>query len=170
VTQLSGTRPRLPRPAAVTTWITGALVVHALTPVAVARRYCRLAARPHPVVRLVGVGGLLAGTAGVVWSLAQHFEAVPEGGYELTLVPEYLLHAGPYRFSRHPMYVSEVIIWVGWSLLLANPVVGGLTGVLALGQNRAAAREEASLAARFGDTWQEYAARTPRWIGWAAST
>jgi protein-S-isoprenylcysteine O-methyltransferase Ste14 len=147
-------------------WITGALGAHALLPVALARRSRRAAAWPRGVGSLAGVGCLLAGSAGFAWSLAQFFKAAPERGYELIMpAPAYLLRAGPYRFSRHPMYVSEMVIWVGWSLLFADPLLAGLTGVLALGLNRAAELEEAALAARFGETWQEYAARTPRWIG-----
>jgi protein-S-isoprenylcysteine O-methyltransferase Ste14 len=109
---------------------------------------------------------LAIGSAGFAWSLAQHVEAAPPGGYEVgTLAPEYLLRAGPYRFCRNPMYLSELAIWTGWALLFADPLLAGLTGVLAVVFDRAATIEEASLAARFGDSWHEYAARTPRWIG-----
>jgi protein-S-isoprenylcysteine O-methyltransferase Ste14 len=83
----------------------------------------------------------------------------------MTLAPEYLLRSGPYRFTRNPMYVFKLVIWTGWSLLFSDPVLAGLAGLLALGLNRAARLEESALAARFGDAWQEYASRTPRWIG-----
>jgi len=65
------------------------------------------------------------------------------------------------------MYVSEVTLWVGWTLLFADPALAGLTGLLVLGLNRAARVEETALTVRFGDAWREYAARTPRWVGMA---
>jgi len=147
-------------------WSAGVLGAHALLPVALARRSHRTSVQPRGAARLAGVGCLVAGTAGLAWSLAQHFEAAPERRLKVaTLVPEYLLRAGPYRFSRNPMYVSEVVIWVGWTLLFADPLLAALTGVFAVALNRAARLEEAALAARFGVAWREYAARTPRWIG-----
>jgi protein-S-isoprenylcysteine O-methyltransferase Ste14 len=156
----------MPRHVVVLVWSAGALAAHALLPVALARRSHRTGAQPRDAVRLAGVGCLVAGTAGVAWSLAQHFEAAPERRLKVaTLVPEYLLRAGPYRFSRNPMYVSEVAIWVGWTLLFADPLLAALTGVFAVALNRVVRLEEAALAARFGVAWREYAARTPRWIG-----
>jgi len=147
-------------------WTTGIVAAHAVLPITIARRPRRTVRSPNPAARFVGVGCLLAGTSGLAWSLAQHFEAAPDGGYELfTLAPEYLLRNGPYRFSRNPMYVSEILVWSGWSLLFADPVLAALSCGLLFGLNRAARLEEAALAARFGQTWEEYAARTPRWIG-----
>ena len=144
----------------------GLFIAHALFPLSVARRSGRPVVSSSGAVTAAGVGCLVTGTAGVVWSLAQHVGAAPEGGYEVgTLAPEYLLRTGPYRFSRNPMYVSEMMLWVGWTLLFADPALAGLTGLLIVGLKRAARLEETALAARFGDAWREYAARTPRWIG-----
>jgi len=156
---------RLPREVVLLVWSAGVLAAHALLPVALARRSSRTGAQPRRAARLAGGGCLVAGTAGVAWSLAQHFKAAPERRLKVaTLEPEYLLRAGPYRCSRNPMYVSEVVIWAGWTLLFADPLLAVLTGVFALALNRAARLEEATLAARFGVDWREYAARTPRWI------
>jgi protein-S-isoprenylcysteine O-methyltransferase Ste14 len=159
-------RGKLPREVVLLVWSAGVLAAHALLPVALARRSSRTGAQPRRAARLAGGGCLVAGTAGVAWSLAQHFETAPERRLEVaTLEPEYLLRAGPYRYSRNPMYVSEVVIWAGWTLLFADRLLAALTGAFALALNRAARLEEATLAARFGVDWQEYAARTPRWIG-----
>jgi protein-S-isoprenylcysteine O-methyltransferase Ste14 len=163
-------RRRLPWQAIALVWSAGVLGAHALLPVALARRSPRTGERPRGAARLAGVGCLVAGSLGLVWSLAQHFEAAPEHGLKvMTLAPAYLLRAGPYRFSRNPMYVSEVVVWAGWTLLFADPLLATLTGLFALTLKRAARLEEAALAARFGEDWREYAARTPRWIGFAAS-
>jgi protein-S-isoprenylcysteine O-methyltransferase Ste14 len=61
--------------------------------------------------------------------------------------------------------VSEVVVWAGWILLFADPLLATLTGVFALTLKRAARLEDAALAARFGQEWREDAGRTPRWIG-----
>src|SRR4029453_12592643 len=85
-------RRRLPRGPAVAIAASGLLIAHALVPLSVARGAGRTGARPRSAVTGAGVGCLVAGTAGVALSLAQHVEAAPEGGYEVgTLAPEYLL-------------------------------------------------------------------------------
>jgi protein-S-isoprenylcysteine O-methyltransferase Ste14 len=151
------------RRMAVAVWIAGVAAAHAALPVAIAGR-TRHATTPAPAAaRLAGLGCLAAGTAGLVWSLAQHFKAA-KSGYEFTLTPEYLLRSGPYRFSRNPMCVSELTMWAGWTLLFADPVLAGAAGLLALAMRHSISLEEAALGARFGDTWREYAAQTSRWI------
>jgi len=55
---------------------------------------------------------------------------------------------------------------VGW----LEPAVeksncGGRDRIAGLGLGRAVSLEEEALAARFGKTWEEYAAQTPRWLG-----
>jgi protein-S-isoprenylcysteine O-methyltransferase Ste14 len=153
------------RRAAVGVWTVGIAIVHIALPVLLAwttRRHALQAATP---VRVVGLASLVGGLAGMIWSLSQHFEAVPEGRYKMALTPNYLLQSGPYRYSRNPMYVGELAMWGGWSLLLASPTVAGATVLLALGMSRAVASEEAALATHFGKTWEAYAAQTPRWLG-----
>jgi protein-S-isoprenylcysteine O-methyltransferase Ste14 len=157
---------KVSRPAAVAFWTAGIAVVHVGIPIVLARSTPRAAIQAPPAVRLVGLTSLAGGLAGLIWALAQHFEAVPEGGgYTMALTPDYLLQSGPYRFSRNPMYVAEAAMWAGWTLLLGSPTVAGATALLALGLSRAVTLEEEALAARFGKTWQAYAARTPRWLG-----
>ncbi len=150
--------------AAVGVWTVGIATVHVALPVLLAwttRRHAFQAATP---VRVVGLASLVGGLAGLIWSLTQHFEAVPAGRYKMALTPNYLLQSGPYHYSRNPMYVGELAMWGGWSLLLASPTVAGATVLLGLGMSRAAALEETALAARFGKTWEAYAAQTPRWL------
>jgi protein-S-isoprenylcysteine O-methyltransferase Ste14 len=121
------------RRAAVPVWIVGIAVAHVALPVMLARTTRRLALRASPDVRLVGLTSLVGGLAGLIWSLSQHFEAMPEGGYKMALTPDYLLQSGPYRYSRNPMYVGELAMWGGWSLLLGSPTVAGATVLLGVG-------------------------------------
>lgn len=161
---------RTSRRLAATTWTVGATAVHVWLPWVVARRTRRAAVTAPAAIRLAGLGCVGLGAAGLTWSLAQHFKAAPEGGYEvIARAPEYLVRSGPYRFSRNPMYLAELGMWAGWTVLFANPILGGATVLWAFAMRHAVTLEEAALAARFGDAWREYAAHTPRWIGRAAA-
>lgn len=50
----------------------------------------------------------------------------------LGLTPSYLLMRGPYRFTRNPMYVAELGLWLGWTIFFGSPAV--LIGCLRRGQ------------------------------------
>lgn len=76
-----------------------------------------------------------------------------------------LITSGPYRFTRNPMYVGFVLVYLGatviantpWSLLfLPLPVWVMHTRVIPY--------EEANLTRVFGDAYRTYAARVGRWL------
>lgn len=76
-----------------------------------------------------------------------------------------LVVAGPYRFSRNPIYVGMILLLLGigvmadsvWIVALAIPFALVLRyGVIA--------REERYLDARFGEAYRAYRARVRRWI------
>jgi protein-S-isoprenylcysteine O-methyltransferase Ste14 len=72
--------------------------------------------------------------------------------------------SGPYRFTRHPLYVGSSIMGVGVAVGCRSLLVAALVG-LYLGSTLAAAirTEEAFLRSRFGDAYDAYAeSRTPR--------
>ena len=105
-----------------------------------------------------------AGTAGLAWSLAQHYHRPADHSYKLSLIPEYLLHSGPYRYSRNPMYVSELLMWLGWSELFGSPALFLTASALGLSMRQLVVREEKTLANTFGDSWETYAGAVPRWL------
>ena len=72
---------------------------------------------------------------------------------------------GPYRFTRNPMYVSLVALYVGVTLFVnsAWPLIL-LPAVVLLVQRQVIAREEAYLEAKFGEAYRAYKARVRRWI------
>ena len=72
---------------------------------------------------------------------------------------------GPYRFTRNPMYVSLVALYVGVTLFVnsAWPLIL-LPAVVLLVQRQVIAREEAYLEAKFGEEYRAYKARVRRWI------
>jgi protein-S-isoprenylcysteine O-methyltransferase Ste14 len=76
-----------------------------------------------------------------------------------------VVSAGPYRFTRNPIYIGMVLGIVGvglaagsaWTMLMALPFVVVIDrGVIA--------REERYLSAKFGATYDTYRARVRRWI------
>jgi protein-S-isoprenylcysteine O-methyltransferase Ste14 len=75
------------------------------------------------------------------------------------------VEAGPYRFSRNPMYLGLLVATLGFALRW-----GELWGWLALAANHlmldrlVVAKEEAYLAARFGPAYEAYRARVRRWL------
>lgn len=76
-------------------------------------------------------------------------------------VPETLVDTGPYRFIRHPFYVSYVIFWAGWAVATWSPF--SLICVLALTTLyvRAARGEERSFAdTPMAEAYAAYSART----------
>ena len=76
-----------------------------------------------------------------------------------------LVTAGPFRYSRNPIYVALTLLYVGvallinalWMLLLVVPAVLVLRyGVIA--------REEAYLTQKFGDAYRQYTTQVRRWL------
>jgi protein-S-isoprenylcysteine O-methyltransferase Ste14 len=70
---------------------------------------------------------------------------------------------GLYRFSRHPIYVTEVLLLLGVSVtstscvFLLFPIIVGAAYFIKI--------EEAQCIGHYGNVYREYMNRTPRWIG-----
>jgi len=83
-----------------------------------------------------------------------------------TTPPDKPVTSGIYRYSRNPMYLSTIILFVGigiatasWIFLLL-PVVYMIMPLL-----RMVEAEERHCLKVYGDAYREYMKRTPRWIG-----
>jgi protein-S-isoprenylcysteine O-methyltransferase Ste14 len=72
---------------------------------------------------------------------------------------------GLYRFSRHPMYVTEVLLLLGVSLASASWVFLLFPIVVGVGAAHFIKMEEAFCIGYYGHAYSEYMNRTPRWIG-----
>ena len=65
--------------------------------------------------------------------------------------------SGPYRLTRHPLYLGSTIIGIGLAIASASVVVALLAGIyLAVTLTAAIATEEAHLTAKFGGAYPEY--------------
>jgi protein-S-isoprenylcysteine O-methyltransferase Ste14 len=76
-----------------------------------------------------------------------------------------LITAGPYRWSRNPIYLANTLLLIGAGTIFgmawfipAAIVAATFTHVLAV------KREEAHLANLFGTDWTDYAKKVPRWM------
>jgi protein-S-isoprenylcysteine O-methyltransferase Ste14 len=121
----------------------------------------RIFATPLGIV--VGVVVVALGAGLLAWSVATFRRAgTPVQTRRPTAV---LVTAGPYRFSRNPIYIALALIHVGlalladsaWALVLLAPALA----IVRLG---VIAPEEAYLATRFGDAFAAYTARVRRWL------
>lgn len=76
-----------------------------------------------------------------------------------------LIATGPFGLVRNPLYIGNVLLWVGFAvtarLLWLAPVVLVL---LALEYHAIVRWEERLLEARRGDEYRAYCARVPRWV------
>ena len=79
-----------------------------------------------------------------------------------------LASAGPYARVRHPQYIAFVLLMLGFLLQWPTLVTLIMFPILIAMYARLARREEAEAHATFGQEWERYAARVPRFFpAWA---
>ena len=115
---------------------------------------------------LVGYVPVAVGAVLLVWIMVfgfSQYRNLPER-LPVDWSPAILMTGGPYAISRHPMYVGELALWLGWAILYGSiPVLIGLA-VLGAVVALLAPREERALEAKFGEVYRQYKARVPRWL------
>jgi protein-S-isoprenylcysteine O-methyltransferase Ste14 len=100
-----------------------------------------------PTLRSLAIGGAIALTGEILrlWA-AGHLEK----GREVT-------RSGPYRLTRHPLYVGSAIIGLGVAVAAARLSVAALVAAYLASTLLSAIRtEEASMRASFGDQYDAY--------------
>jgi len=73
--------------------------------------------------------------------------------------------SGVYRCSRHPMYLSMILVYLGVSIAAASWLFLLITMITFFLQRYQMIKEEKYCCAQFGDAYRRYLDRTPRWIG-----
>jgi protein-S-isoprenylcysteine O-methyltransferase Ste14 len=82
-----------------------------------------------------------------------------------TLPSTALVSAGPFAFSRNPLYVALTLVYVGLALLAnALLVLVLIVPVLLILHYGVVRREERYLEAKFGDAYREYRSRVRRYL------
>ncbi len=79
-------------------------------------------------------------------------------------VPVSLLTAGPYAWSRNPIYLADALILTGLVLTWDAAALWVVAAFVAVIGARFIPGEEAGCARVFGAAWQAYAARVRRWL------
>ena len=72
---------------------------------------------------------------------------------------------GPFRYSRHPMYLSSSLAYIGVGIACASWLFLLLTIAYAVLSLISASPEERFLLQKYGEAYREYINRTPRYIG-----
>ncbi len=101
----------------------------------------------------------------LIWILVLGFAQTPER-VKLEWNSSFLLMRGPYAFTRNPMYVAELGLWLGWAIFYGSIVVFIGFAILCVAINFVVLpREERALEERFGEVYRQYKRTVPRWLG-----
>ncbi len=108
-------------------------------------------ARPSPTSLVMGALVAAVGAALRLWA-AGHVEKSRE-----------VTSSGPYRYTRHPLYLGSTLIGVGVAMAAGHLWLGlAIVAYLASTLTAAMRAEEAHLREKFGDAYDEYVSkRTP---------
>ena len=102
-------------------------------------------AKPHWGVLAIGTLVAVAGESVRVWA-AGHLEKSRE-----------VTRSGPYRWSRHPLYVGSVLMGVGVAIAGNSAIAAAVIGLyLVITMTAAIRTEEAFLRSRFGPEYDDY--------------
>lgn len=109
-----------------------------------------------PLLVVAGLG-LVLGT--VAQMAARRTTVIPKSA------PTVLVTGGLFRLCRNPIYLGDAMVLAGlilwWDVPLALPVLAGFVWVIT---QRFILGEEAVLRAAFGTAFEDWAARTGRWL------
>jgi protein-S-isoprenylcysteine O-methyltransferase Ste14 len=144
-----------PPPILFAIWFGLAMLLHWMHPLAIG---------PHSI-RMEWAGTILIDISGLLALWATVYMIRARTRINPLRPTTALVTAGPYRFSRNPMSVSLVILFVGlalrldtlWPLLLLLPL-------LVVYHYGVVQREERYLERKFGDPYRNYCAAVRRWI------
>jgi protein-S-isoprenylcysteine O-methyltransferase Ste14 len=127
-------------------------------------RYGWTEGRPG-IWNLLGLIPVIIGTLGLLWGVAVHSAQSPHGiAWELD--KSYLLTHGMYAYSRHPMYLSELILLFGWIIFYGSfALIIWFVAWYIFFSYSAMPKEEHILEAHFGESYREYKNRVSRWFG-----
>lgn len=115
--------------------------------------------------KFVGIVAVVLGFAMYVWCLAFHFKSYREA-VRVGFVPPHLVVTGPYRYSRNPMYVAGLLVWIRWTVFYGSLAVFiGLVLLWSMFTFRIIPYEERQLEELFGDEYIEYKKSVRRWLG-----
>ena len=111
-----------------------------------------------------GIAPLVVGSVLLLWCV-RDFYVAGKGTLAPWTPPRHLVDVGLYRYSRNPMYLSVMLMLLGWALAFRTPALWGYAaGMAVVFHLRVVVAEEPWLARTHGDEWEKYRARVPRWL------
>jgi len=122
----------------------------------------RVWARAPVALERVALGLAVVGVALLIVSSAWLGSALRVG---LPRTETTLRTTGVYAWSRNPIYLSLLLLYLAACLYAPHPLVIGCALVSAVVHHRIALAEERFLEKRFGTAWRVYRARVPRYFG-----
>lgn len=121
-------------------------------------------ALPIGPLRYVGAALLAAGAAVYLWC-AWDFSTAGDGTPAPIDPPRSLVVRGLYRYVRNPMYIGILLLLAGEALLFQSRSLLGYAGIVFFFFFLfVVAYEEPALARKFGQDYERYCDRVPRWI------
>ena len=78
--------------------------------------------------------------------------------------PDRLVTTGPYAVTRNPMYLGHLLFLTGLTVATRSPVALAVTAGLVHWFDERARSDHQRLVAIFGEPYEQYAARVPRWL------
>jgi protein-S-isoprenylcysteine O-methyltransferase Ste14 len=111
----------------------------------------------NPGASILGTALMLLGIAVMVW-------ATRTAGRVKLAEDAQLITNGPYRLSRHPMYMAWTFFYLGLLLLLDSGWLLVLIPILALWVHWETGREESRLIESFGPTYVQYQDKVRRYL------
>ena len=85
--------------------------------------------------------------------------------FATTPIDDEPLTRGLYRYSRHPMYVTQALMFLGVSIASASWVFLLFSIAYTVLSLISVIPEERFLLEKYGNAYREYMSKTPRWIG-----
>ena len=114
-----------------------------------------------PGQRMIGALIIAAGAALAAWALVNfsswRFRAKLDAGHQLAT-------GGPFRFLRHPIYMGMNLLALGTAVWMPTLMVWAGFLLMAIGSDLRARSEEPLLERTFGRAYQDYRARTCRFL------
>lgn len=116
----------------------------------------------HPSVRWMGVISGVGCSALMYWTLSSLGKNLTDT--VVTRTDATLVTHGPYRWVRHPFYVTAALLMASVTLLTANWLIGGSSLIVLVLLAIRTPKEEQMLIDRFGQQYRDYMTNTGRFF------
>jgi protein-S-isoprenylcysteine O-methyltransferase Ste14 len=115
--------------------------------------------------RSLAGSALYAGSAGLFWWAIKTSTARPLSAAFSPDAPIHLVHDGPYRLIRHPLYTSYILTWTaGWIVSGQWWLIPTLALMIAIYFVASSAEEEKFTHSPLAEAYRQYRSRTGRFL------